>query len=139
MCCVITLFKTTMDLSHAAHFSEDIAPCLYARTRKIEDGAESNNYIEKCDRKGRYEPMQCDVTKSRCWCVDSEGKMKAGTEMFTDEGKPNCGELSAQHRLHDERRKNRKFYSVCIFALECHKRSAGARRRLLWAMRLLSQ
>ena len=110
MCCVTTLFKTTTDLSHAAHFSEDAAPCLYARTRKIKVRAERNNHIGKCDRKGRFEPMQCDVTKGSCWCVDSLGKMKAGTEMFTDEGKPNCGELSAQDCLHDER-------SFCLLRL----------------------
>jgi len=45
-------------------------------------------YMPQCDEEGYYEPMQCMVDKSKCWCVDHLGnKIKNRREKRT-RGKP---------------------------------------------------
>ncbi|XP_060736413.1 nidogen-2 isoform X1 [Tachysurus vachellii] len=47
-------------------------------------------YVPQCDEKGHYRSQQCHDSTGYCWCVDSEGRERAGTQ--TPPGSPltNC-------------------------------------------------
>uniref|UniRef100_A0A5F8G4Q9 Thyroglobulin n=1 Tax=Monodelphis domestica TaxID=13616 RepID=A0A5F8G4Q9_MONDO len=45
----------------------------------------ATSYLPQCQDSGEYEPVQCDLARVQCWCVDSEGMEVYGTRQ---QGKP---------------------------------------------------
>ncbi|XP_057591090.1 thyroglobulin isoform X2 [Hippopotamus amphibius kiboko] len=39
----------------------------------------ATSYLPQCQDSGDYEPVQCDVRREQCWCVDTEGMEVYGT------------------------------------------------------------
>eukprot|EP00070_Physeter_catodon_P049532 XP_028356426.1 thyroglobulin isoform X13 [Physeter catodon] len=39
----------------------------------------ATSYLPQCQDSGDYEPMQCDLRRGQCWCVDTEGMEVYGT------------------------------------------------------------
>lgn len=37
------------------------------------------SYLPQCQDSGEYAPVQCDVRREQCWCVDTEGMEVYGT------------------------------------------------------------
>lgn len=42
-------------------------------------------YLPQCQDSGSYTPVQCDVRREQCWCVDTEGMEVYGTRQ---QGRP---------------------------------------------------
>lgn len=45
----------------------------------------ATSYLPQCRDAGDYSPVQCDVRREQCWCVDAEGMEVYGTRQL---GKP---------------------------------------------------
>lgn len=39
----------------------------------------ATSYVPQCQGSGEYTPVQCDMRREQCWCVDSEGMEVYGT------------------------------------------------------------
>lgn len=39
----------------------------------------ATSYLPQCQDSGAYAPVQCDVRREQCWCVDAEGMEVYGT------------------------------------------------------------
>lgn len=40
------------------------------------------SYLPQCQDSGAYAPVQCDVWREQCWCVDMEGMEVYGTRQL---------------------------------------------------------
>ena len=45
-------------------------------------------FIPRCTNDGKFEKVQCQ--KSKCYCVDANGKRISGTSVSLAAGKPSC-------------------------------------------------
>ncbi|XP_028404372.1 SCO-spondin-like [Dendronephthya gigantea] len=59
------------------------APCGALRTNSAKSGV-----WPRCDKQGYFEPLQCDPSKSQCWCVDRWGIIVPGSTSISH--KPQC-------------------------------------------------
>uniref|UniRef100_A0A3B5K286 Nidogen 2 n=1 Tax=Takifugu rubripes TaxID=31033 RepID=A0A3B5K286_TAKRU len=47
-------------------------------------------YLPQCDDNGQYVPLQCHGSTGHCWCVDSNGRERAGTRTSAGEQRKDC-------------------------------------------------
>ncbi|XP_056882959.1 nidogen-2 isoform X18 [Takifugu flavidus] len=47
-------------------------------------------YLPQCDDNGQYIPQQCHGSTGHCWCVDSNGRERAGTRTSAGEQRKDC-------------------------------------------------
>ncbi|XP_027015741.2 nidogen-2 isoform X4 [Tachysurus fulvidraco] len=47
-------------------------------------------YVPQCDEEGHYRSQQCHVSTGHCWCVDNEGRERAGTRTPPGSQPTNC-------------------------------------------------
>uniref|UniRef100_H2T9E8 Nidogen 2 n=1 Tax=Takifugu rubripes TaxID=31033 RepID=H2T9E8_TAKRU len=47
-------------------------------------------YRPQCDDNGQYVPQQCHGSTGHCWCVDSNGRERAGTRTSAGEQRKDC-------------------------------------------------
>uniref|UniRef100_A0A9J8ATW5 Testican-2 n=1 Tax=Cyprinus carpio carpio TaxID=630221 RepID=A0A9J8ATW5_CYPCA len=74
-------------------FWREKPPCL-AEIERIQIQEPSKRkpgmYIPSCDEDGYYRKLQCDRSRSECWCVDPHGAEAPGSRIH---GNPDCDEL----------------------------------------------
>lgn len=61
----------------------------------------ATSYLPQCQDSGDYEPVQCDLRREQCWCVDTEGMEVYGTRQL---GRPTrCKSQRHQRPLRRQR------------------------------------
>ncbi|XP_070578826.1 papilin-like isoform X2 [Ptychodera flava] len=72
--------------------NEPEVPLCRRRHSEALNNAEDGGYIPSCDVNGEFEPMQCQRSSGRCWCVDKEGREIPGTQRAPGQPRPVCEE-----------------------------------------------
>ena len=65
--------------------------CHTERREAQEDSMFSKKFVPLCEPNGKYSPVQCDMHKGECWCVNQEGKRIPGSNTKRT---PNCCKLN---------------------------------------------
>ncbi|NP_001161890.1 thyroglobulin precursor [Sus scrofa] len=61
----------------------------------------ATSYLPQCQDSGAYAPVQCDVRREQCWCVDAEGMEVYGTRRLGRPARcPGCCEIRNRRLLH---------------------------------------
>ncbi|XP_042624127.1 testican-2-like isoform X2 [Cyprinus carpio] len=74
-------------------FWREKPPCLAEIERiQIQEASKRKPgmYIPSCDEDGYYRKLQCDRSRSECWCTDPHGAEVTGSRIH---GNPDCDEL----------------------------------------------
>lgn len=80
-------FETFFFSGRASPFTRFVAGkrCL---AQQAQAKTQNDLFVPDCNADGSFKPIQCHVETGHCWCVDSEGKILAGSTVYNKQ--PNC-------------------------------------------------